>query len=353
MIIHAFSGQLSSGHASDGSYPSGPMVMDAAGNLYGTTQSGGETGFGTVFQLTPPTTSGGSWTETVIYNFKRNHDGQAPLALTFGWEGSLYGVAEKAAENDAGAVFRLTKMSDGTWSEGLIYQFPNGEGYPQTLIGDKSGNLYGTTLQGNNSCNCGTVFELSPPKSGEGWVETTVYTFTGAADGDGADPSGPLVLDGLGNLYGGTEEGGTDTGNSCVSVLNSGCGAIFELSPQSGGSWAETILHSFAETVGQPWGPFGPLVFDASGNLYGTTAFGGSFTNCGGGCGTVFELSPPSAPGGAWTETTLHQFESGPEAKQDGFGPANGVVFGLYGALYGTTGSGGSSGFGTVFSLRP
>ncbi|MGA2694825.1 MAG: choice-of-anchor tandem repeat GloVer-containing protein [Terriglobales bacterium] len=222
------------------------------------------------------------------------------------------------------------------------------------LVADSSGNLYGTTGEGGstNGCfggiGCGVVFELSPPKRiGGSWKETILYRFTGGSDGAG--PHSSLVFDTAGNLYGTTTLGG-DLGNQlCAGFYNSGCGVVFELSPQGDG-WSETTLYTF-EGAGDGAFPLGSLVFDLSGNLYGTASLGGGGGECITGellgCGTIFELSPNGS--GVWTEATIYQFQGLP----DGAIPKAGMVLDRRGNLYGTTVAGGAQGYGTVFELSP
>lgn len=216
--------------------------------------------------------------------------------------------------------------SDGTWTESVLHSFgvdPDGQGPDGGVIFDASGNLYGTTASGGSS-SWGTVFELSPVFGG-GWTETVLHSFTGAPDG--ANPKTSLVMDGAGNLFGTTTGGGSASG-----------GCVFELSP-NGVGWTESVLFNFPGTNGLE--PYGSLIFDAAGNLYGTTPDGGA-----GGVGTVFELSPGSS---GWTETLLHQFNK----HQGGETPVGGLTFDSTGNLYGTTDGGGAAGLGTAYKLVP
>jgi hypothetical protein len=214
------------------------------------------------------------------------------------------------------------------------------------LVSDAAGNLYGTTLYGGSKTNCrgdaplgcGVVFELSPPKAPGGtWTETVLYRFSGEADG--AVPAAGLVLDQAGNLYGTASEGGNVNDSLCVAgSLTLGCGVVFELSPQPGGTWTETPIYTFQGGADGAM-PLGNLIFDSLGNLYGTAYFGGGTLGCGSGdligCGTVFELSPNGSP--TWTETTLYAFQN----RSDGGVPTAGLTFDKSGNLYGTTGLGG------------
>ena len=213
------------------------------------------------------------------------------------------------------------------------------------VISDSDGNLYGTTLQGGtgtcdfpyNGGGCGTVFELIPVTSSiEGrWEKKILYSFQGGSDG--AYPQSPVVLDKLGNLYGTTYNGG---GDGCVLA---GCGTVFELEC-SGDRWVEKVLYSFAN-VATGAGPESGLILDSSGNLYGTTVYGGNqlCDQEGPGCGTVFELKHSRS---GWTETVLHSFDL-----TDGAYPLTGLTFDDGGNLYGTTIQGGN-GMGVVFELK-
>jgi uncharacterized repeat protein (TIGR03803 family) len=269
----------------NGSTPEGGLVVDAAGNFYGSTYLGGSSKLGVAYELSP---AGNKVNETVLHNFTGNGDGENPLG---------------------------------------------------DLAFDNAGNLYGVTQFGG-AFGLGTVFELSPPSAQGGeWTEAVLYSFQGIPS-DGAQPVAGLVLDGAGNLYGTTSLGGFN-GPDC----DGGCGTVFELSPPAapGGNWTETVIYFF-QGFNDGSDPLGAMIFDPAGNLYGTTFFGGGV----GGGGTVFELSPPSQPGGSWTETLLHAFT----ASNDGGGPEAGVAMGSNGALFGTTFFGGLNGRGTVFRLK-
>jgi hypothetical protein len=225
-------------------------------------------------------------------------------------------------------------------TEEVLHAFHLSDGaFPQGVLIADSHHVYGTTPGGglgncvwNGFPGCGTVFALS--RRGGGWIETVLHSFQGS---DGAFPMAGLVADGAGNLYGTTSQGGL---GGCSGY---GCGAVFELSPPVApeGNWTYTLLYSF---TGKSDGaqPQGTLIFDKLGNLYGTTSQGAKKA------GTVFELSPP-AGGGAWTETTLHQFDP---SLGDGGNPMAALVFDGAGNLYGTTTQGGV-GLGTVFQLKP
>jgi hypothetical protein len=311
-----------------GAMPVGNLIF-RNGKLYGTTESDGTFENGTAYSLTPPAIAGQSWTETVLYNFGNPAiaDGRAPLSgLTSGPDGALYGgLAFGAAGN--GAIYSLTPpvTAGEAWTETLLHTFTGGAdgAFPFGLVGlSKSGFIFGTTSQGGKH-NAGTAFAL--PRAGGS--DKIIYSFAGSPDG--ADPGSLLSRQGV--YFGATGGGGSAT---CQ------CGTVFQLTPpRIGGSWKETVLHSFDGTDGQ--NPSG-LAVDSNGVLYGTTITGGIY-----GSGNVFSLTPPSTPGGAWTETNLYTFTGG----SDGGFPAAGVVIGSNGVLYGTTE--GNVDLGNVYSLTP
>jgi uncharacterized repeat protein (TIGR03803 family) len=327
----------------------GGLIQDAAGNLYGVSTYGGITapcpatgllGCGTVFELSPTTT--GHWKRTQLYAFSGGADGSLPLStLVFDSAGNLYGTTGDGGDltdcptSGCGVVFKLSPTSSGAWTESVLYAFTNGTdgALPRaSLVFDAAGNLYGTAEESRPGA--GVVYELSPTASGP-WTETVLYTFTGGADG--ALPLGGLIFDPSGNLYGTTYEAG-----NLADCRKQGCGTVFELSPIAGGGWSETTIHTFAGGTDGA-NPEASLLRDASGNLYGTTSAGG------GKGGTVFELSPGS--GGTWTEKIIYAFK-GPttDGQNPGYGP---LIFDAAGNLYGTTLAGGPLGYGTVYKIRP
>ena len=279
---------------SAGCHPQGSLVADSAGNLYGVTQDCGlgGTGVGTVFELIRPVPPSKQWTETVLYNF------------TVGGIDGIYPGA------------------------GLIF--------------DSAGNLYGTTTRGG-AYNNGTVFELtSPATEGGQWSETLLYSFKGGTS-DGAGPSGGVVFDHSGNLYGTTSFGGTSIVQ--YEICFSGCGVAYELTPPGapGGAWTETVLNHFYPKQRALF-PVGTPVLDAEGNLYGATqggSLGGEFKG-----GATYRLSPPSTPGGAWTYKLLYP--------ADGrfFMPLSGLTL-RRGHLFGTTAQDAPDYSGTAFELVP
>lgn len=367
--------------------PQGDLVFDTEGNLYGGAGAGLTQG-GVVYQLSE---SGGVWNENIIVPSMFEFIGPS-AGLIFGPNGSLFGTTTAMGGPPVpdGLVFELT-LSDGTWVATPVYTFPNFKDgqWPDSLVADASGNLFGTAYYGGvvkplsicgNSgfvSGCGTVFELSP-KSGGGWKFTMLHKFEGNADG-GNPAGGHLIFDTKGNLYGAAQVGGTSS-CSCGEVFqisstgsftilhsfhgpdgagpNNGMvfdskghlygsagggaskdGVIFRLDPQSDGSWVEQVLYQFSGIDGQ--GPNGDMVFDAAGNLYGTTFSGGAY-----GRGAVFELTRQSS--GQWTETVLYSFTGG----ADGATPTGSVIFDSSGNLYGV-GSGGGNGYGIVYEITP
>ncbi len=331
--LHAF-------HGKDGAIPAGTLIFDAAGNIYGTTLSGGNQncsgGCGTVYQLT--TDADGTWTHKVLYSFTAHEDAHPDAGVIFDAAGNLYGMNNLGP--DTGDVYELTLQAGGGWSETVLYRMGGDfDGNPQGgMVFDAAGNLYGTSAWG---CNYGDgvscVFEMTP--SGSTWTFNLLYGFdTGST---GWYPSGTTpIFDGKGNLYATTAFGG----NSGCSPYGNGCyglGVVFELSPNAGGNWTVKDLHKF--TGGKDGeSPACPLVFDAAGNLYGTTYAGGAY-----GKGNVFKLTPNAD--GTWTLHVLHQFTGG----KDGSMPLAGVIFDAAGNLYSTTYQGGAYGYGVVFKLTP
>jgi uncharacterized repeat protein (TIGR03803 family) len=311
-----------------GSNPYGGLIFDATGNLYGTAASRGA-GYGTVFKLSPQTD--GSWTETVVHEFGVGNDGKEPEAgLIFDAAGSLYGTTFAGGIYGYGVAFKLTPQTGGKWTEKLLHSFGNNKDGQSPAAGlgfDAAGNLYGTTAGGGNWGH-GMAFELKPTAEG-GWTEAALHQFGNSAT-DGQGPYAGLILDAAGNLYGTTAGGGTYGG-----------GTAFELTPKTGGGWTETVLHDFNSSTTDGESPFAGLTFDASGNLYGTTYLGGTGTY-----GTVFKLTPTGA---TWTETQLADFYG----EANGSKPVSGVIFDAAGNLYGTTEFGGGYAGGSVFEITP
>jgi uncharacterized repeat protein (TIGR03803 family) len=339
----------------DGAWPDAGLTLGDNGTMYGTTQIGGAGG-GTVFQLAPPSTSGGSWTEEVLYAFpsERGSDSHGPEApvLVFP-DRTLY----TTATDDSVVMLLPPAAPGGNWAGTTIYSFNVNNGLGATPFAglvSESGALYGTTYYGSDpDCDCGAVYALSPPSTAGPWTATAIHSFTGyPADGGGS--LADLTTGDSGVLYGTTYFGGS--GTACVLTNGLGCGAVFQLTPPttSGGPWTETVIYSFTGQNGDGAFPSSSLVLGEDGSLYGTTQYGGSSGSCSSygatGCGTVFQLVPPASPGGKWTEKVLHAF-TGEGA--DGAIPLAGLVLTSSGAFYGTTSSGGSAGLGTVYSIKP
>jgi hypothetical protein len=289
-----------------GAWPQSGLVLDKAGNLYGATYYGGATygsgcisdGCGAVFRLSR---SGSGWVETVLYSFSGGSDGSNPTSLAFDASGDLvgtarYGGSTAQCSSGCGVIFQLARDSGGAWHESTLLEFPggsSGEG-PLGLSSDAYGNFYGTAGGGKNTCYagyCGIVFKLT--HSSAGWKESVVHQFHGS---DGELPNPSLIFDYAGNIYGSTFEGGT----GCKSVA--GCGAVFQLTLNSG-VWHEVAIHNFTDQA-DGYSPLDGLVFDAQGNLYGGTQFGGFLPGCNefliGACGQIFKLSQNA---GAWSIT--------------------------------------------------
>jgi uncharacterized repeat protein (TIGR03803 family) len=298
-ILHTFPG------GSGGSSPNG-LVMDSAGNLYGTTVGGGNNLFpcGVVFKVDP------TGKKTILHTF-HGPDGRGPTStLLLDSSGNLYGTTSSGGKDQAGVIFKLD--ASGTYTR--LYQFTGVDGANPNrsrLLIDSEGNLYGLTYSGGGLGN-GTLFKLTP--SGK---ESVLYSFTGG--NDGGNPQGDLVQDSAGNFYGITTYGGAN-----------GNGVVFRIS--SGGQ--ETVLYTFGS--GLQGLPVAGVVLDTSGNIYGTTTFGGANHR-----GSVFKLNSTG------TFSVLHSFSGG----LDGGRPESGLLLGPTGNLYGTTIDGGTNQAGAVYSV--
>ena len=376
-ILHSFNGS----DENDGNEPVGPVAFDAGGNLYGTTFNGGTTGWGTIFKLTP---GASGWSETIFFNFNGQeaawptspltfdsvgdvygstffggllndgtvfeinstggeftalhdfgplaHDGTNPRSgVIFDKLGNAYGTSTGGGKYGNGTVFQLSPIAGGGWKEKILHSFNDTDGWQPSpgLVIDDAGNLYGTTGFGGSSsaCDsgCGVVYEVSPNGDGE-FSEKVLFNFNNK---NGANPFTALTIDGEGNLYGMTSAGGPYN-----------WGGVFELSHKSG-TWKMKVLHNFNSNGVDGNSPFGVLARDSAGNLYGATGYGGAY-----GVGTVFELSPQK--GGLWQETILYNFNS---AGGGGYSPGSGPVLDHAGNLYGTTENGGTYGGGTVYEI--
>jgi uncharacterized repeat protein (TIGR03803 family) len=349
--------------------------MDSKGNLYGTTNKGGANNEGMVFEVSPqpaggcPTGSnpGDGWCEKVLYSFGQSGDGTYPDADLILHSGALYGTTfaggnglgdNYCGSGGCGTVFKLSRKpakgcasgsnTGNGWCETVLYSLggqPDGFGAYAGLITDTEGNFYGTTLYGGNGV--GTVFKLSPEpargcaagsNTGNGWCETVLYSF--GNEPDGQNPQGGVIRDSKGNLYGTTVYGGINPGT------------VFKLSPEpasgcasgsnTGNGWCETVLYRFGSQSGDGSNPYGGLVTDGRGNLYGTTSRYGANT-----WGTVFEVTPTGV------ETTLHSFGAPPLGADDGCGPLDHLLRDSKGNLYGTTNACGALDGGIAFELSP
>jgi uncharacterized repeat protein (TIGR03803 family) len=379
-VLYSFTG------GSDGGQPFARLTSDGAGNFYGTTTIGG-LGYGTVFELSP--NGNGGCNETVLHAFTRGADGAYPLVspVIFDGQGNLYGTASEGGANEFGVVFELSPARK-SWNETVLYNFASGAGgvYPfNGLIMDPAGNFYGTdnVYQSGHAITEG-VFELSP--SGGSWTEKVIYdnetavanfggggltmdsagnifgvssggfepqtVFDLSPNGHGGwnstvlhsfakryYPEGAPVLDESGNVYGTTESGGASQN-----------GMVYKLSPGKNGKWTEEVLYAFKGGAQDGSAPYAGIVFDAAGNIYGTTAGGGPSN-----AGTVFELVAPVGKGShQYREKVLWSFNG-----TDGSGPFGSLILDSAGNLYGVTPFGANSGCtndtgcGVVFEVTP
>ncbi len=321
-VIYSFTGCL------DGNLPSNTLLLGKSGSLYGTTIEGGAGcgvgGLGVAFQLRH---SGNGWVYSTMHKFTGgSQDGAAPYSyggLTVGPDGGYYGTASLGGSANAGVVFRIRAKPQiacktllcPPWTEDIVHQFtgsPDGEEPLGSVAFDAAGNMYGTTVHGGPVL--GAAYMISPV--GNGWTENVLTGVEG-------DPLGSLMMDHLGNLYGITFSGG-----------RIGRGTVFQLT-RSGLGWMMNVLHTF---LGGDDGenPFGGLVFDAQGNIFGSTTTGGS-----GGGGTIFELTPSD---NGWTFNTIYNL-SGAD------GPTSALTMDAAGNLYGTTTGDGVFEQGSVFKL--
>jgi len=323
-VLHPFAGGTS-----DGAYPETGLVMDASGNLYGTTYEGGTYNEGVVFKLTK---SGNTWTETILHSFAGYpKDGSYPLGnLVFDSSGNLYGTTYYGGSHNYGTAFIMTQ-SKGKWTEKVMHGFAaSGDGYYPlgVLVVGKDGYFYGTTEYGGATYNAGTVYELFQARGV--WVKKTVFEFTGGAAG--CYPLAGLAMDTGGNLYGTTYQCGNDN-----------LGTVFELKAGKNNKFTQQVLYSFTggDTDGEyPY--FAGVVLDSKNNVYGTTYEAGSQSNA----GTVYELKLNK---GKYKESVLHAFSGG---SGDGCYSRAGLVL-LKGNVYGTAYACGSHSGGVAFEVIP
>jgi hypothetical protein len=393
-VLYSFQGLLiGNSNIADSGYPRAALTFDADGNLYGTTSGGTVTerlipDNGAVFELKRPAAKGAAWSETILHAFKGGYDGDQPQTrLVFDKEGRIYGTTSDGSPLTGGTVFRLTPPAQvgGAWTETPLYAFSGGtDGQtPVGIVFDSKGNIFGTTSAGGGfSLSCGgedcdswvgggTFFKITPnAQQSKPWSESLPFIFPpcvfyslgdGESCGDDSLPESGLIADATGKFYGTSKLGGA----GCLGRddYELGCGAVFQFVPPAvaGGAWTQNILFTFGNpatgTTTDGAYPIGTLAFDSAGNLYGAE-MGSDCTSqfCFGGFGTIFELTPPSSPGGTWTETTLYQFQGG----NDGATPAAGMLV-KGSALYSTTQSGGTgnclhtvnqpAGCGTVYEI--
>ena len=324
-IIYSFAGD------EDGEYTDSDLVLDNAGNIYGTTVLGGDFGTGSVFEVSP---SGNTWTHTVLYSFTGQADGGQPYkGVTLDAQGNLYGTAVVGGhfgacpEDGCGVVYKLAN-SGGVWTQTVIHYFNGNDGYGpgSGLTFDAAGNLYGMTPTGGPNA-AGVIYQLTPQPDGS-WKLHVIHAFTGGNDGASAS-AGRLLIDASGNIFGVATAGGAN-----------GAGTAFRLTHAQNGRWNFTVLYAFK---GQPDAgfPYGALSADAAGNLYGTTYYDGAND-----LGSVYQLSP--GPGGKWRERVLYSFKGG----TDGSSSISNLVIDNKGALYGTTSEGGAGcSCGTIFRV--
>jgi uncharacterized repeat protein (TIGR03803 family) len=302
-VLHIFGG------AHDGWNPTASLTLDSAGNLYGTTQFGGQYGYGTVFKIDPASH------ETILHSFRRGSDGANPNAgLVEDASGNFYGTTRYGGvgcnTQGCGTVFKISPSGQET----ILYRFRDGADGANPLGAvavDSSGDVYGTTWVGG-VFNYGTVFRIDMCGA-----EKVLHHFSGGSDG--ANPIGGVTLDQAGNLYGSTSAGGAFLGT--VFTVNS--------------AGNESVVYAFAGGLDGAY-PYSNLILDASGNLYGTASQGGSA-----GAGSVFEIS-----GG--TLTVLYDFAG----TTDGANPVGGLAMDASGNLYGTAVQQGLDGWGAVFEIQ-
>jgi uncharacterized protein YceK len=344
----------------DGAQPGAGLLPGPHGSFFGTTEGGGAGGLGTVFQLFPPKNGSSTYTLTTLHGFSGT-DGAYPTNMIADHNGNLFGVTSAggqagcASGGGCGTVFELKHPAPGQtqWTQVVLHDF-NGveEGvYPTGLRFDERGNLYGFTWGGSGTCanGCGTIYQLTPPTEGQtAWGYNRLYTFTDDQDGDG--PFGTPLIDHAGSLYGIAYSGGPTAPGSCLPF--SGCGEVFKLS-QHDGTWTKSTLWTFDGTNGT--GAWNSLTTDGRGHLFGMTNEGGTGTaNCPvvptwnpAGCGTAFELSPPSTRDGSWTQNVLWNFSG----DTDGAFPANGKLTWVEDGLVGMTSGGGNDPVGIYGSV--
>jgi uncharacterized repeat protein (TIGR03803 family) len=299
----------------DGAAPDAGLIMDSAGNLYGTTFGGGQTGYGTVFKITA------AGAETIVYSFAGGAtDGATPRSnLLLDSAGNLYGSTYYGGTNNDGTVFKISPTGTETVLHSFAGGATDGMNAQGGLVMDGAGNLYGTTNYGGAN-QIGTVYQITPAGT-----ESLLYSFN---INTGGNPNGSLILDNAGNLYGTAVNNG---GNGI------GSGAVYRLTPAGAITDLYPFMGSFSGTANTGTNPWGSLIMDSAGNLYGTTYVGGTNN-----MGTVFKISATG------TETALYSFAGG---LTDGAYPEAGLIMDSAGNLFGTTSQGGATEMGTVFMV--
>jgi hypothetical protein len=376
-ILYNFDGT----HHYDGIHPSGGLVFDSQGNLYGTTYDGGmyecfeNEGCGIAFELTP--IQGGGWLKTTIYYFQGGSDGGWPAApLVIDARANLYGVTTWTDNLDHfPTVFQMNKGSGGTWNFSTLNTFSestepttltfgpfgrlygggssfytlgqvsisnwfaitlNTKGRDSSVGFDAAGNAYGSGDRDDYPYSA--VYKLSPEPGFPFWSFDPVYVFQGGSDG--YQVQGGVTIDRAGNLYGTTLYGGN---NGCQGF---GCGVLFQLVPNSNGTWTKNTLYTFQGGINDGWWPTGPPSIDSNGNLYVSTCYGGPTDD-----GYLLKFTPQS--NGQWARSVLHVFTGG----ASGACASSGVIFDAGGNIYGTThgidGGGTNHGNGVVYEITP
>jgi len=333
-VIHNFAS------GNDGQHPNAGLVIGEGGVVYGTTTYGGDlsctNGCGTVFSLNPPASPGGSWTETVIHPFTGT-DGAYPYSTpVVGPAGVLYGTCYSGGTGLVGTAYSLTPPSSqgGLWTETMLHDFLGGSDGAFPFAGltvGHGGVLYGATAGGGTSLNWGTIYSLTPPaSSGGAWTKTTLYAFLGPTAGDGGAPEAPPVPGSNGVLYGDTSAG-TFYGDSAPG------GTAYSLTPSaSGAAWTESVLYRFTRSA-KGKSPYGRLIASPGGLLFGTAPYGADWGN-----GVAFVLRPPASSGSDWTEIILHSFTGGSDGANPVGGLAGGSGGVFFGTTMngGTSGAG-------------
>jgi uncharacterized repeat protein (TIGR03803 family) len=316
-ILYSFPGVAGGDGGTD---PSGPLMLDSAGNLYGTTTSGGINHSGVVYRLSPA--SGGGYVASVLHAFGgTSAEGSQPLGeLAMDSLGNLYGVNSAGGLYNGGTVFKLSPAAGGTYALSILYTFTaglDGDTPPAGVIIDGAGVLYGTTSRSRLPGYTGAAYSLKPNLDGS-YTERTLHSFGGVQDG--STPMAGLYMDSAGDLYGTTQFGNGNFG--------AGNGSVFRITNIASGTPSTTEIYSF--TGGSDgFTPLGGVIMDGSGNLYGTTSNGGS-TNCTNGCGTIYKLTPS---GTGYTKSLLLPLPGG----SGGSAPLGNLIMDAQGNLFGTT----------------